>query len=191
MANNSRHVNQIELFITHKQHCSTLYLIGYCPVACAGQSRVHELVREVPGCYIVPRCITFQECMGELTVADNIQNRWEYYGIFSESHGIFHGDDVMLHDHDRTGILYSLGASESSRKNDFSNTKQLLAEIKYCLMGQTKSSLPTTVSRSRICHTFLANKNLHIPHNKLDRKDIDNLPKHLRIQPRSVTGYPT
>jgi len=104
--------------------------------------------------------------------------------MFSESHEIFHGDDVMLHDHDRTGILYSLGASESSRKNNFSNTKQLLAEIKYCHMGQTKSSLTTTVSRRRTCHTFLANKNLHIRHKKLDRKDTDNFPKHLRIQLR-------
>ncbi|MGX1019688.1 hypothetical protein AB7M33_002364 [Pseudomonas sp. Y3 TE3536] len=102
------------------------------------------------------------------------------HGTFSENNETTYGDNIMLHDHDRTGTSYPLGATQNAGDNDFCITKQLLAEIECCHMGQTKPSLTTTANRSRISRIILANKKSAYPPQQTRPKRYRQIPEKLK-----------
>ncbi|WEL54971.1 hypothetical protein PZ739_24605 [Pseudomonas kermanshahensis] len=102
------------------------------------------------------------------------------HGIFRENNETTYGDNIMLYDHDRTGTLYPLGASQNAGDNDFCITKQLLAEIECCHMGQTKPSITTTANGSRISRIILANKKPAYPPQQTRLKRHRQIPEKLK-----------
>ncbi|MEJ5906955.1 hypothetical protein V7V80_19945 [Pseudomonas kermanshahensis] len=99
---------------------------------------------------------------------------------FERNNEITYGDNIMPHDHDRTGTLYPPGTKQNSGDNDFSITKQLLAETECCHMGQTKPSITTTANRSRISRIILANKKPAYPPQQTRLKRHRQIPEKLK-----------